>query len=62
VVAGPNGAGKTSITEQLLRHEWNSVEDASARLLFRAAHGRLVKTYGDINPWAQTIFEVIDRA
>jgi predicted ABC-type ATPase len=40
----------------------NSVEDASARLLFRAANGRLVKTYGDISPWAQTIFEMIDRA
>jgi predicted ABC-type ATPase len=39
----------------------NSVEDASARLLFRAADGRLVKTYGTINPWARSILASIDQ-
>ncbi len=33
----------------------NSVDDARARLLFRASEGRLVKTYGEINPWAREI-------
>jgi predicted ABC-type ATPase len=33
----------------------NSIEDAFARLLFRTADGRLVKTYGSVNPWAGAI-------
>ena len=33
----------------------NSVDDSRARLLFRASEGRLVKTYGEINPWAREI-------
>lgn len=33
----------------------NSVDDARAKLLFRASKGRLVKVYGDINPWALEI-------
>jgi predicted ABC-type ATPase len=40
----------------------NSVEDASARLLFRSANGRLVKTYGPINPWAGTILAMLEQA
>ena len=35
----------------------NSEEGVMARLLFRAADGRLVKTYGPINPWARVILE-----
>ncbi|HRD64809.1 MAG TPA: zeta toxin family protein [Candidatus Competibacter sp.] len=33
----------------------NSVDNARAKLLFRASKGRLVKVYGEINPWAQEI-------
>ncbi|MBS1222611.1 MAG: hypothetical protein H6R24_2105 [Proteobacteria bacterium] len=33
----------------------NSVDDARARLLFRASRGRLIKVYGEINPWAREI-------
>lgn len=33
----------------------NSIDDAPARLLFRASRGRLSKTYGEINPWAREI-------
>ncbi|MBL8424438.1 MAG: zeta toxin family protein [Candidatus Accumulibacter phosphatis] len=33
----------------------NSVDDARARLLFRASQGQLVKTYGEINAWAREI-------
>ena len=35
----------------------NSVDDARAKLLFRASRGRLVKVYGEINPWAQEIMK-----
>ncbi|MDD5058525.1 MAG: zeta toxin family protein [Sideroxydans sp.] len=35
----------------------NSVDDVSARLLFRASEGRLVKCYGNTNSWAQNILE-----
>lgn len=64
VVAGPNGAGKTSITEQLLRHEWMGGctyvnPDATAHLLFRLREGKLLKRYGDINPWAAEILQEI---
>lgn len=38
----------------------NSVDDAPARLLFRAADGRLIRNYGRINPWAQEIMREID--
>lgn len=33
----------------------NSIDDARARLLFRASRGRLSKVYGEINPWAKEI-------
>ncbi|WP_295384463.1 zeta toxin family protein [uncultured Thiodictyon sp.] len=33
----------------------NSIENASARLVFRTTDGGLAKTYGTINPWAQAI-------
>jgi hypothetical protein len=33
----------------------NSVDDARARLLFRASRGRLIKVYGELNPWAREI-------
>ncbi len=33
----------------------NSVDDARARLLLRASRGRLIKVYGEINPWAREI-------
>ncbi len=33
----------------------NSVDDARAKLLFRASKGRLIKVYGEINPWAREI-------
>ncbi|MBK7540723.1 MAG: zeta toxin family protein [Candidatus Competibacteraceae bacterium] len=33
----------------------NSIDNARAALLFRASKGRLVKVYGEINPWAREI-------
>lgn len=33
----------------------NSVDNARAQLLFRATKGRLIKVYGEINPWADEI-------
>jgi len=39
----------------------NSVDDAPARLLFRTGDGQLIKKYGEINPWAFEILNVIDR-
>jgi predicted ABC-type ATPase len=37
----------------------NSVDDAPARLLYRLADGRLVKSYGSINAWALDILQAI---
>ncbi len=39
----------------------NSLENASARLIFRTANGKLIKAYGPINPWAQTILTEIAK-
>ncbi|HRC73504.1 MAG TPA: zeta toxin family protein [Candidatus Competibacter sp.] len=33
----------------------NSIDNARAALLFRVSKGRLVKVYGEINPWAREI-------
>jgi predicted ABC-type ATPase len=38
----------------------NSVDNAAARLLFRTSDGKLIKHYGDINPWALEILREID--
>jgi predicted ABC-type ATPase len=38
----------------------NSVDNAPARLLFRTDKGKLIKHYGDINPWALEILREID--
>ena len=38
----------------------NSVEHAQARLLFRMSDGKLIKAYGNINPWALEIRRGID--
>ncbi len=40
----------------------NSVENASARLLFRLRDGKLFKQYGDISPWAREILSEIDSS
>ena len=37
----------------------NSIEDQQARLLLRVANGVLVKTYGEINAWAQEILNLM---
>lgn len=37
----------------------NSVEHATARLLFRTVDGQLHKSYGDINPWSSAILQEI---
>lgn len=37
----------------------NSVGYAPAQLLFRASSGAIGKIYGEINPWALTIYESI---
>ncbi|AUB84068.1 zeta toxin family protein [Candidatus Thiodictyon syntrophicum] len=39
----------------------NSIENISARLVFRTTDGSLAKTYGTINPWAHAILAKIDR-
>lgn len=38
----------------------NSVDNAPARLLFRTSEGKLIKQYGEINPWALEILREID--
>jgi predicted ABC-type ATPase len=38
----------------------NSVDNAPARLLFRTSEGKLIKKYGEINPWAREILSQID--
>ena len=38
----------------------NSVENASAQLVFRTSEGKLIKHYGSINPWAVEILREID--
>lgn len=38
----------------------NSVDNAPARLLFRTHEGKLIKAYGNINPWALEILREID--
>jgi hypothetical protein len=40
----------------------NSVDNASAKLLFRTSEGKLVKLYDDINPWALEILREINHA
>jgi predicted ABC-type ATPase len=37
----------------------NSVDNASAQLLFRTSEGNLIKQYGNINPWALEILREI---
>lgn len=39
----------------------NSLENTTARLIFRTVDGKLVKTYGAINPWAQAILTKINQ-
>ena len=38
----------------------NSTDDVAARLLFRTADGKLLKRYGNVNPWADEILREID--
>lgn len=38
----------------------NSIETTPARLLFRTSEGKLIKRYGDVNPWAGEILREID--
>lgn len=38
----------------------NSVDNAPARLLFRMDEGKLIKAYGNINPWALEILREIE--
>lgn len=35
----------------------NSIDGGRAKLLFRASRGRLIKIYGEINPWAREIMQ-----
>jgi predicted ABC-type ATPase len=37
----------------------NSVDYIDARLLFRASAGRIIKLYGDVNPWATCICQTL---
>jgi len=38
----------------------NSVDNSPARILFRTSEGKLIKHYGEINPWASEILQGID--
>lgn len=38
----------------------NSVDNVSPKLVFRTIEGRLIRHYGDINPWALEILREID--
>jgi predicted ABC-type ATPase len=38
----------------------NSVDNSPARILFRTSGGKLIKHYGEINPWAREILSGID--
>lgn len=38
----------------------NSVDNAPAQLLFRTSEGKMVKDYGNTNPWALEIIRAID--
>lgn len=38
----------------------NSVDNAPAQLLFRTSEGKLIKHYGEINPWAREILRGIE--
>lgn len=38
----------------------NSVDDSPAQILFRTSEGKLIKHYGEINPWAREILREID--
>ena len=38
----------------------NSVDEASAQLVFRTSEGKLIRHYGDIKPWALEILREID--
>ncbi|MCH7615441.1 MAG: zeta toxin family protein [Nitrospinae bacterium] len=40
----------------------NSIEEQQARLLLRVVNGMLVKTYGEINSWAQEILNLLPIA
>ncbi len=40
----------------------NSIEEQQARLLLRVVNGMLVKTYGEINAWAQEILNLLPTA
>jgi len=40
----------------------NSVNDAPAKLLFRASDGRLTKCYSEPRDWASLIFQALSRA
>ncbi len=37
----------------------NSVDNSPAQLLFRTSEGKLIKQYGEINPWAREILSQI---
>ena len=39
----------------------NSIDNSQARLLFRTADGSLTKSYGEINSWAQEVFNAIKK-
>jgi hypothetical protein len=39
----------------------NSVDNADAQLLFRAVAGFLAKQYVPVNPWAEVIYQSVNR-
>jgi predicted ABC-type ATPase len=40
----------------------NSEQDEDPRLLFKVAEGRVAKIYGDMSPWSETIFNVLNAS
>jgi len=55
-----NCCAVSTIVDRLYVYD-NSVEQADAKLLFRATDGKLAKTYCEINPWAQIILSNLQQ-
>jgi predicted ABC-type ATPase len=55
-----NCCAVSTIVDRLYVYD-NSVDQAEAKLLFRATDGNLTKTYSEINPWAQIILSNLNQ-
>jgi len=55
-----NCCSVSKIVDRLYVYD-NSIDKSEAKLLFRANDGRLVKTYSEINQWAQIILDSLQK-